>query len=115
MNQFVASVERGSYEQEGWPRQTYAVSKIGVTALTQLLAREEKRNVIICCCCPGYVNTDMTSHKGTKTVEEGADTPAYLASLPPDAPKERYHGKFFQERKEISWEKDSSFVGPHAP
>ena len=22
-------------------------------------------------CCPGYVDTDMTSHKGLKTIDEG--------------------------------------------
>jgi len=22
-------------------------------------------------CCPGYVDTDMTSHKGPKTIDEG--------------------------------------------
>ena len=22
-------------------------------------------------CCPGYVDTDMTSHKGHKTIEQG--------------------------------------------
>jgi carbonyl reductase 1 len=44
---------------------------------------------------PGYVSTDMSSHRGTKTIEEGADTPAWLALLaPPDST-----GKFYKDRK----------------
>uniref|UniRef100_A0A1I7YCH7 Glyceraldehyde-3-phosphate dehydrogenase n=1 Tax=Steinernema glaseri TaxID=37863 RepID=A0A1I7YCH7_9BILA len=49
-------------------------------------------------CCPGYVNTDMSSHKGHLTIEEGADTPIFLAT-DPSAPD----GKFVYLRKEISW------------
>ena len=26
-------------------------------------------------CCPGYVDTDMSSHKGPKTIDEGMHTP----------------------------------------
>lgn len=36
-------------------------------------------------CCPGYVSTDMTRHKGTLTVDEGAKTLCWLATLPPSA------------------------------
>ncbi|CAG9529619.1 unnamed protein product, partial [Cercopithifilaria johnstoni] len=32
-------------------------------------------------CHPGYVNTDTTSHHNPPTIEEGADTPTYLATL----------------------------------
>ncbi len=49
-------------------------------------------------CCPGYVATDMTSHKGTLTVEQGADTPIYLA-IDPSAPK----GKFVKNRQPVEW------------
>lgn len=50
-------------------------------------------------CHPGYVNTDMTSHRGPLTIEEGADTPIYLATLEGNEPT----GKFFYKRKEIDW------------
>jgi hypothetical protein len=36
-------------------------------------------------CCPGYVGTDMTSHKGPLTIDEGAATPVWLATLPAGA------------------------------
>lgn len=47
-------------------------------------------------CCPGYVNTDMSSHRGYKTPLQGADTPAWLALLAPKGTT----GRFFSERTE---------------
>lgn len=58
---------------------------------------ESNRNFLQC--HPGYVNTDMTSHLGPLTIEEGADTPIYLATLEDNGPT----GKFFYKRKEIDW------------
>ena len=31
-------------------------------------------------CCPGYVDTDMSSHKGTKTIDEGKKLTSLLPS-----------------------------------
>ena len=53
---------------------------------------------IILKCCPGFVDTDMTNHKGTKTIEEGADTPIYLA-IDPNAPQ----GKYVRDREVNEW------------
>ena len=39
----------------------------------------------------------MTSHKGTKTIDEGAETPVYCALLPPGSDK--YNGKMFSDKK----------------
>lgn len=33
-------------------------------------------------CCPGWVATDMSSYKGPLTIEQGAETPVWLATLP---------------------------------
>jgi carbonyl reductase 1 len=52
-------------------------------------------------CCPGYVNTDMTSHKGPLTIDQGADTPVWLATLPTDATSPA--GQFCFERTVIEW------------
>jgi len=52
--------------------------------------------------CPGYCDTDMTSHKGPRTAEHGARTPAMLAllsSVGPVAPT----GKFFYDDAELEW------------
>lgn len=37
-----------------------------------------KRGIQVYGCCPGYVKTDMSSHKGHLTVEEGILTPIFL-------------------------------------
>ncbi len=86
----------------GWesPVETYAVSKIAVIAYVSalhntLVARhdEGEKKINVFSTCPGYVLTDM-SPNGIKTVEEGADTPVWLAL---HAPKEGL-GKFYGER-----------------
>lgn len=66
---------------------------------TKVLAGEYKSKLDINACCPGYVNTDMTSGRGYKTVLQGADTPAWLALLAPKGTS----GKFFSDRKEESF------------
>jgi hypothetical protein len=39
MNKFISDVAAGTYTQEGWPKNAYGVSKIGVSALTRILAQ----------------------------------------------------------------------------
>lgn len=51
--------------------------------------------------CPGYVKTDMSSHKGHLTPEQGADTIIYLALLPPNVSGPK--GEFWAERKHVDW------------
>ncbi len=68
------------------------------TSYTRILAEQLKSaGVMVNACCPGYVDTDMTSHRGVKTLEEGADTPVWLALMLPGGPS----GKLFAERKQI--------------
>jgi NAD(P)-dependent dehydrogenase (short-subunit alcohol dehydrogenase family) len=49
--------------------------------------------------CPGWVRTDMGGQDATRSVEEGADTIAWLAA---DA-SQKITGKFLRDRKEIPW------------
>lgn len=101
---FVAAVAAGGDDLRGWPRNTYAVSKMAATAEARLLAREEAAagsGVVVSACCPGYVNTDMTSGRGHLTVEEGADTPVWLASGGAGARS----GGMWAERKELDFVK----------
>lgn len=58
MKQFVMDVEDGTYSQKGWPRQAYGTSKVGVTALTRVVARlpeVNEKNILVATCCPGWV------------------------------------------------------------
>lgn len=77
----------------------YRLSKTSLNAMTLILANEVKDNKIsVNAVCPGWVKTDMGGPGAHRTVEQGADTPVWLALLN-DAPT----GKFFRDRKEISW------------
>src|SRR4051794_3646269 len=79
-------------------RAAYRVSKAGLNALTRTLASDErwfKVNTM----CPGWVRTDMGGPSATRSVEEGADTAVWLATLPDDGPS----GGFFRDRKPIPW------------
>ncbi|XP_060070223.1 carbonyl reductase [NADPH] 1-like [Ylistrum balloti] len=106
LNDFVVEAKKGSHQQAGWPNTAYGTSKIGVTAMSiiqqQELLKDSRTDIVVNACCPGYVNTDMSSHKGTKTIDQGADTPLYLAMLPPNtlSPK----GNYVSDRKIGKWE-----------
>ncbi|XP_050424936.1 carbonyl reductase [NADPH] 1-like [Adelges cooleyi] len=84
MQQFIESAKQGNHEDFGWPSRAYAVSKVGVSALTIIQQRQfnSDSDIIVNSVHPGYVDTDMTSHKGPLTIDEGAVAPVYLALLP---------------------------------
>ena len=82
----------------GYP--AYRMSKSALNALTRITAVELANNgVKVNACCPGWVRTDMGGPTATRSVEEGADTPVWLATLPEDGPT----GGFFRDRKTIPW------------
>lgn len=88
MKQFVTAAKSGNHQAEGWPNSSYRVSKVGVSALTFIQQRafdaDPREDLIVNAVHPGYVDTDMTSHTGPLTIEQGAEAPLYLALLPPD-------------------------------
>lgn len=78
----------------------YRISKTALNALTRILAAElAGSNIKVNSLCPGWVRTDLGGPKATKSVEEGADTAVWLATLPDDGPS----GGFFRERQPIPW------------
>lgn len=82
VEEFANAVKRGKHEEEGWPSSAYAVSKAGEIAMTRIIARRETDKggkSLINVCCPGWVTTDMTKNRGTKTPDQGAQTPVLLA------------------------------------
>lgn len=106
MKKFVEDTKNEVHEREGWPDSAYGVSKLGVTVLTRILARQldEKRKadrILLNACCPGWVKTDMARDQGSRTVEEGAETPVYLALLPPDATEP--HGQLVRDKVVQTW------------
>lgn len=106
MNKFVEDTRNGVHQKEGWPNTAYGVTKIGVTVLSRVQARNLSAHrggdgILLNACCPGWVRTDMAGPKATKSPEEGAETPVFLALLPPDA--EGPHGQFVMEKKVEQW------------
>ena len=76
----------------------YSMSKTALNALTQHFAAALPAFAINAV-SPGWVRTDMGGSAAPLSVEEGADTIAWLAL---DAPQE-LTGKFLRERREIGW------------
>jgi NAD(P)-dependent dehydrogenase (short-subunit alcohol dehydrogenase family) len=78
----------------------YRVSKTGLNVLTRMLTAElGEENILVNSVCPGWVRTDMGTQAARRSVEEGAETPVWLATLPDDGPR----GGFFRDRKLIPW------------
>ena len=98
MKEYQQGVADGNYQEKGWPKWGYGVSKLGINVWTSVLANYEevvKRGIQVYVCCPGYVKTDMTSQKGTLSIEEGIRTPMFLVNLPFEVNQE-FQGQFFQ-------------------
>ena len=78
----------------------YRMSKLFLNFQTRILAGElAGTNTLINAMCPGWVRTDMGGPDASRSVEEGADTAIWLATLPDDGPQ----GGFFRDRRPISW------------
>jgi NAD(P)-dependent dehydrogenase (short-subunit alcohol dehydrogenase family) len=78
----------------------YRISKTALNALTRILSNEEGRNgMLVNAMCPGWVRTDMGGSAAPRSVEEGADTAVWLATLPDGGPT----GGFFRNREPIPW------------
>ena len=77
-------------------RAAYRVSKGALNPSTKTLAWDEE-DIKVNSMCPGWVRTDMGGSGATKSVEDGADTAVWLATLPDDGPT----GGFFRDRRPI--------------
>lgn len=82
----------------GFP--AYRLSKSALNAITRITAAELSAHEIkVNSVCPGWVRTDMGGPHATRTVEHGAETAVWLATLPEDGPT----GGFFRDMKPIPW------------
>jgi NAD(P)-dependent dehydrogenase (short-subunit alcohol dehydrogenase family) len=78
----------------GWP--SYRISKTGLNALTRNLAPELRgENILVNAVDPGWVKTRMGGAGAPSSVEEGADTVVWAASLPDGGPS----GELLKDRK----------------
>ncbi len=78
----------------------YRITKTALNALTGILADELKDSgILVNAAHPGHCLTDMGGPNAARSAEEGADTPAWLATLPGDGPT----GGFFFNREPFDW------------
>ena len=90
----------GSLASMGGGSPAYRITKTALNAMTKVLASEFRgTRVLVNCCHPGWVRTDMGGRGASKSIDEGADTPVWLALLPKDGPT----GGYFQDRKPMPW------------
>jgi len=107
VNAFVRLAKESKHRENGWPNSAYAVSKVAVSALTRIQQRELDQSrpgddLVVNSVHPGYVDTDMTSHKGELTIDQGASAPAYLALLPANV-KEPRGGFVWHNNAIVDW------------
>ncbi len=78
----------------------YRVSKTALNGLTAYLHGEYgPRGLIANSVCPGWVRTGMGGASAPRSIEEGADTPVWLAQFAKGAPG----GRFWRDRAIIDW------------
>jgi NAD(P)-dependent dehydrogenase (short-subunit alcohol dehydrogenase family) len=79
---------------------SYCLSKLALNGATIILAEAlQPRNIAVYAMCPGWVRTEMGGASAPRSVEQGADTAIWLAT----EASPQLSGKFFRDRKEISW------------
>ncbi|MFC5368018.1 SDR family NAD(P)-dependent oxidoreductase [Salinirubrum litoreum] len=88
----------GEAQSGGSP--AYRISKTGINGLTAYLHGEyAEQGLLANSVCPGWVRTDMGGDEADRSVEEGAETPTWLARFQPGSPG----GKFWRRKSVIDW------------
>ena len=79
---------------------SYRLSKLALNGLTLMLADEVRgSNVLVNAVCPGWVRTEMGGSAAPRSIEQGADSIIWLATLPDGGPS----GGFYRDRALIPW------------
>jgi NAD(P)-dependent dehydrogenase (short-subunit alcohol dehydrogenase family) len=78
----------------------YSISKSALNAFTRILAASYRASGVLANVVdPGWVRTDMGGSSAPRSVQEGADTTVWLATLDDKGPT----GGFFRDRRPIDW------------
>ena len=111
--EFVSHIREGDHEAAGWSSSMYGVSKLLEIAYTKALARDlakaadgETHSIAVHAVCPGWCSTSMSSHKGPRSADKGAETPLWLATATPaelEAAKGPATGGFWVDKAPKEW------------
>jgi NAD(P)-dependent dehydrogenase (short-subunit alcohol dehydrogenase family) len=94
------SSESGSLAVMGGGTPAYSVSKAALNALTRMLADELKSSgILVNSVCPGWVATEMGGRNAPRSVEEGAASVVWAATLRDGGST----GGFFRDGKPLAW------------
>jgi NAD(P)-dependent dehydrogenase (short-subunit alcohol dehydrogenase family) len=78
----------------------YSMSKTALNAFTRILADTCRgQGVLVNAVDPGWVRTDMGGRAAPRSLEKGAETIVWLATLDDDGPT----GGFFRDHRSIEW------------
>ncbi len=104
MKDFVKAAEEGNHKEKGYGQSSYCISKVGISALSRIqhqIFEKEGLDKVVNHAHPGFVNTDLTNHKGPSNTDDGARSGIYGALLPPNTP---VRGKFlWEDCREMDW------------
>lgn len=93
------SSEAGSLARMGAGTPAYNVSKVGLNALTRMLAAELRASrILVNAVCPGWVATEMGG-AGGRPVAAGAASVLWAVTLPDGGPT----GGFFRDGQPLPW------------
>jgi NAD(P)-dependent dehydrogenase (short-subunit alcohol dehydrogenase family) len=94
------SSESGSLTVMGGGTPAYSVSKVALNALMRMLADELRASrILVNSVCPGWVATEMGGPNAPRSVEEGAASVMWAATLPDGGPT----GGFFRDGEPLAW------------
>lgn len=94
------SSQLGSLQNMSGTSLAYKTSKTALNALTRVLASEQQgTNVLVNTVNPGWVKTDMGGSHAPRSLEKGAETAVWLATLADDGPT----GGFFLDKRPFDW------------
>lgn len=95
MTAYIDAANKGTLRELGWDLiqsnwiglSVYSVSKVAVSALSIIQQRNFDKfgpgnDFVVNFVNPGYVSTEMTGYKGDLSIDEGAKSAVYAATLP---------------------------------